>query len=215
MSLLRALSACIEQRGQSKGMVNNMKFNSNDARTPAERIGDDLLRRVIEQNCSGENRRGLRRNGLGITGQSENSVPWPPAGGARGGNSSNCGCRSGNGGCRERTDNGGCRERTDSCGCRERTDNDGSKERTDNCGCRERTDNGGCRERTDNGGCGCRHGGDAGKNTGWGLYGYPLAMVYSPIQCFGELYEPDDGLSHGTICSQLDLPFEGKGGCRK
>lgn len=197
MSLLRALSACIEQRGQSKGMVNNMKFNSNDARTPAERIGDDLLRRVIEQNCSGENRRGLRRNGLGITGQSENSVPWPPAGGARGGNSSNCGCRSGNGGCRERTDNGGCRERTD------------------NCGCRERTDNGGCRERTDNCGCGCRHGGDAGKNTGWGLYGYPLAMVYSPIQCFGELYEPDDGLSHGTIFSQLDLPFEGKGGCRK
>ena len=188
MSLLRALSACIEQRGQSKGMVNNMKFNSNDSRTPAERIGDDLLRRVIEQNCSGENRRGLRRNGLGITGQSENSVPWPPAGGARGGNSSNCGCRSGNGGCRERTDNGGGRERTDSCGCR---------------------------ERTDNGGCGCRHGGDAGKNTGWGLYGYPLAMVYSPIQCFGELYEPDDGLSHGTIFSQLDLPFEGKGGCRK
>ena len=170
MSLLRALSACIEQRGQSKGMVNNMKFNSNDARTPAERIGDDLLRRVIEQNCSGENRRGLRRNGLGITGQSDNSVPWPPAGGARGGNSGNCGCRSGNGGCRERTDN---------CGC------------------------------------GCCHGGDAGKNTGWGLYGYPLAMVYSPIQCFGELYEPDDGLSHGTIFSQLDLPFEGKGGCRK
>lgn len=197
MSLLRALSACIEQRGQSKGMVNNMKFNSNDSRTPAERIGDDLLRRVIEQNCSGENRRGLRRNGLGITGQSENSVPWPPAGGARGGNSGNCGCRSGNGGCRERTDNGGGRERTD------------------NCGCRERTDSCGCRERTDNGGCGCRHGGDAGKNTGWGLYGYPLAMVYSPIQCFGELYEPDDGLSHGTIFSQLDLPFEGKGGCRK
>lgn len=197
MSLLRALSACIEQRGQSKGMVNNMKFNSNDSRTPAERIGDDLLRRVIEQNCSGENRRGLRRNGLGITGQSENSVPWPPAGGARGGNSGNCGCRSGNGGCRERTDNGGYRERSG---------NDGCRERTDSCG---------CRERTDNGGCGCRHGGDAGKNTGWGLYGYPLAMVYSPIQCFGELYEPDDGLSHGTIFSQLDLPFEGKGGCRK
>lgn len=188
MSLLRALSACIEQRGQSKGMVNNMKFNSNDARTPAERIGDDLLRRVIEQNCSGENRRGLRRNGLGITGQSENSVPWPPAGGARGGNSGNCGCRLGNGGGREHTDNCGGREHTDSCGCR---------------------------ERTDNGGCGCRHGGDAGKNTGWGLYGYPLAMVYSPIQCFGELYEPDDGLSHGTIFSQLDLPLEGKGGCRK
>ncbi len=51
----------------------------------------------------------------------------------------------------------------------------------------------------------------------WGLEGYPLAMVYAPLQNFCELYEPEKGLSRGTIFSQLDLPLKcvghyGKGG---
>jgi hypothetical protein len=53
----------------------------------------------------------------------------------------------------------------------------------------------------------------------WGLEGYPLAMVYSPIQCFRDVYDIDTALMQGTVFSELDLPFMGasvgKGGnCR-
>ena len=34
-----------------------------------------------------------------------------------------------------------------------------------------------------------------------------LAMVYSPEQPFTDLYEPEKGLTRGTIFSQLDLPL--------
>ena len=51
----------------------------------------------------------------------------------------------------------------------------------------------------------------------WGLEGYPLAMVYSPIQCFKDIYDLDTSLMQGTIFKELDLPFMGasvtKGGC--
>lgn len=47
------------------------------------------------------------------------------------------------------------------------------------------------------------------------LTGYPLAMVYSPEQGFENLYEPEEGLSRGTIFAALDFPFEGDTGrCR-
>ena len=53
----------------------------------------------------------------------------------------------------------------------------------------------------------------------WGLAGYPLAMVYSPIQEFHNMYEIDAALRQGTVFKELDLPFMGmsvtKGGnCR-
>jgi hypothetical protein len=50
---------------------------------------------------------------------------------------------------------------------------------------------------------------------GWGLRGYPPAMVYSPYQVFREVYTPDTALSRGTLFAELDLPFEGSknGGC--
>lgn len=35
-----------------------------------------------------------------------------------------------------------------------------------------------------------------------------LAMVYSPLQCWRKLFEPEEGLKHGTIFSELALPFE-------
>lgn len=38
----------------------------------------------------------------------------------------------------------------------------------------------------------------------------PLAMVYSPRQCFSALYDEDTALSRGTLFSELDLPFDGK-----
>ena len=52
----------------------------------------------------------------------------------------------------------------------------------------------------------------------WGLEGYPLASVYSPIQNFRNLYEPSEALMRGTLFIELDLPFEGNsvamgGGC--
>lgn len=43
------------------------------------------------------------------------------------------------------------------------------------------------------------------------LTGYPLAMVYSPEQAFENLYEPEEGLAHGTVFAALDFPFEGDG----
>lgn len=62
------------------------------------------------------------------------------------------------------------------------------------------------------------HGGCGEYNGGWGLSSYPLAMVYSPLQKFHELYEPEVALERGTLFSELDLPFEGgkmnKGGCK-
>ena len=59
-------------------------------------------------------------------------------------------------------------------------------------------------------GCGTAEG-------GWGLHSHPLAMVYSPLQEFREIYTPDVALSRGTMFAELDLPFEGgngkRGGC--
>ena len=57
------------------------------------------------------------------------------------------------------------------------------------------------------------------RRKGWGLEGYPLAMVYSPLQGFKDIYDLDTALSRGTIFKELDLPFMGvtvtKGGnCR-
>lgn len=60
--------------------------------------------------------------------------------------------------------------------------------------------------------------GCGGENTGgWGLHSHPLAMVYSPLQEFHQLYAPEVALERGTLFAELDLPFEGgkgnKGGC--
>lgn len=38
----------------------------------------------------------------------------------------------------------------------------------------------------------------------WGLKGYPLAMVYAPLQNFVDIYEPEKGLCRGTIFAELD-----------
>ena len=36
-----------------------------------------------------------------------------------------------------------------------------------------------------------------------------LAMVYCPRQCWRNLFSPEDGLKHGTLFTELNLPFEG------
>ena len=55
----------------------------------------------------------------------------------------------------------------------------------------------------------------------WGLENYPLASVFSPIQIWRNLYEPDEALKRGTLFKELDLPFvcrdrtQGGGCCGK
>lgn len=44
----------------------------------------------------------------------------------------------------------------------------------------------------------------------YGLNGHPIGMVYSPIQLWQKLYEPEMALSRGTLFEELDLPFEGE-----
>ena len=43
------------------------------------------------------------------------------------------------------------------------------------------------------------------------LHGYSLAMVYSPEQAFDGLYEPEEGLTRGTVFIALEKPFFGDG----
>ncbi len=47
------------------------------------------------------------------------------------------------------------------------------------------------------------------KRKSWGLSGYPLSMVYSPIQEFKDIYDMESALMQGTIFKELDLPFMG------
>ena len=51
----------------------------------------------------------------------------------------------------------------------------------------------------------------------WGLVGYPVGMVYAPIQAFDSVYDLDTALKRGTLFGALDLPFvcgdKKKGGC--
>ena len=45
----------------------------------------------------------------------------------------------------------------------------------------------------------------------WGIKGYPLSMVYAPLQEWRSLYDLDTALKRGTLFSELDLPFLGSG----
>ncbi len=47
------------------------------------------------------------------------------------------------------------------------------------------------------------------QGNGWGLYEYPLAMVYAPYQQFRGIYKCCEALERGTLFSELYLPFEG------
>lgn len=38
---------------------------------------------------------------------------------------------------------------------------------------------------------------------------FPLAMVYTPMQSFENLYDMETGLRNGTLFKDLDLPFRG------
>lgn len=42
----------------------------------------------------------------------------------------------------------------------------------------------------------------------------PLAMAYVPMQRFRKVYEACEGLSHGTIFEELNLPYEAERYCQ-
>jgi hypothetical protein len=56
-------------------------------------------------------------------------------------------------------------------------------------------------------GCGCQRPCDTSCPTE--IPAPALAMVYCPRQCWRKLFDPEDGLKHGTIFAELVLPFEG------
>lgn len=86
--------------------------------------------------------------------------------------------------------------RIGSCGC------DSAREARNTCSCGASRDS----DCDDD----CNHG---AASTGI-LDGKSLAMVYSPYQRFDALYDPRQGLCHGTIFTGLDKPFHGDGrGC--
>ena len=43
----------------------------------------------------------------------------------------------------------------------------------------------------------------------------PLAMAYVPWQMWRNIYDAEKGFCNGTIFQELNLPFEGIGGCPK
>lgn len=40
-------------------------------------------------------------------------------------------------------------------------------------------------------------------------------MAYVPMTEFSDVYEAEEGFGRGTIFAELDLPFMGKGDCRR
>jgi len=60
--------------------------------------------------------------------------------------------------------------------------------------------------------CGCDGCGVGSSPDTWGLSGKPLAMVYSVLQDFDELYDKEMALTRGTVFKKLDLPFLGGSG---
>lgn len=43
----------------------------------------------------------------------------------------------------------------------------------------------------------------------------PLAMAYVPWQKWRGIYDVCEGFQRGTIFRELDMPFEGRGGCNR
>lgn len=54
-------------------------------------------------------------------------------------------------------------------------------------------------------GHGCVYG--CGASTTWGLEGYPLAIVYSPLQAWTNIYDEMTALERGTLFAELDKPL--------
>ncbi len=75
-------------------------------------------------------------------------------------------------------------------------------------GCFTRNDMSGSVDNDENDGEGCGCATSPCGHSSWGLVRYPLAMVYSPCQTFGGLYDLNTALTRGTLFAELDLPLE-------
>ena len=53
----------------------------------------------------------------------------------------------------------------------------------------------------------CQRKGKCGSDNGYLHREVPIAMVYSPVQQWKELYDPHTALQAGTVFKELDLPF--------
>lgn len=174
-------------------------MNTSDGRASGRQLDDELLRHIIEQETAAQaSPRGARRTGLAVNG----GVPAARSvgsGGAGGSGGSGGGMQNG----AARNENGS----SGGCGC----DNGGNGSIGNGSNGNGSIGNG------SNGGMGNGNSciGNGSNGGSWGLYGYPLAMVYAPVQCFDELYEPAEGLAGGTIFRRLELPLEVRGGCRQ
>lgn len=87
----------------------------------------------------------------------------------------------------ERQENECCRERRMPERCEEREQQECRKEKKD-CDCGSHRDE---------------------------LAGMPLAMAYVPWQKWCKVYDVCEGFQRGTIFKELDMPFEGRGGCNR
>lgn len=173
-----------------------MLFDSNDIRTPIERIDGNLLDQIIGENTGKypmPRSRGTSRNGRQIVRQDNR--------------------------CDGETDS----VRSRSC-CQTRRDDrpDGETNSICSLNCRQsrRDDR---RDGDTNSGC-SRNEYDEycdidelGNRSQWGLRGYPLAIAYAPLQPWRGIMDPSSALERGTLFKDLDLPFHGsgssKGGC--
>ena len=180
-----------------------MYMDENDVRSPRDRVDGELLRRLLGENCGcGED------DGCGC-------------GNARGGERMEQG-RSGN----VRSIESRRDTRNDGCGCGETRGMESRRDtRNDGCGCNRNTrggerdmrrspydsDRGGMRARGERENCETdedHHHHECGEN---GVEGRSLAIVYSPVQHWREMYDPQTALSRGTMFRELDLPFRGDG----
>ncbi len=210
-----------------------------ETRHPLDRADEAFLRMMLEENAAEEQygeilshrkprQNNPARSGCGCVRQADEH---------NGGNRSGCGC-----GRQAEEQDSGCRsgcfsrrmsrqaENADAvsgCGCRRgggHTENAAA-----GCGCSGRRP----AEQADNvrPGCGCA-GGLSGRRaeaeesydmTGCGCGngrvnavrdGYPLAMVYSPVQEWREILEPEEAMENGTLFRELVFPWY-PAACRK
>ena len=183
-------------------------YSENQRNTCARRANDEFLRRMLGGELAGNgdaSRSGACGSGCGVDQRDRQ--------GAQGG----CGCG---------------RDRRDSqrrcCGCGDRRDdsqNTGGQSNGNSrflCGGRRQDDDHdhdhSAQGRPSTPPCNSGDLVSIGASCAWNTRNTSLAMVYSPIQGFQNLYEPCDALKHGTLFHELNLPFEGckgKEGCAR
>ena len=196
-----------------------MYKDENDIRTPRDRIDEELARRLLElgsgsaADTDNTHRSAPRRELRDIRcpddsgcnssrdSRDDNSTTCFSSASGHANENSRCG---GNSRCGENSRCSG----NSRCGENRRNNRSGS------CGYRGGFDRN--VENNGRGACGC----DSGNNL-HELVGFPLAMVYSPVQAWRCVYDINTALDRGTLFKELDKPLEAVettgrcGGCKR